>query len=373
MKKDNLHFNFRYVDSFNATYNFIMSERTAGKSVAIFTKLEKIHRKHHRTAIVIRNKIVDITETYISSIEESINKFRDKDHKIKLKYKRGNIKEGIVDIFIDGRNDEIPFLRIIALSNPISRLKSFVLRAPACIVWDEYILNTRDGEKYEPNTVLKFKEIYNTYFRETVDENQIPKWSFKCYFLGNPYSRFHPMHSEVGMDYSKLKPGYFEHNGKRDYVVWCYTIKPELKEAILKANPLYNFDADDIYTKYAFGGESINDTNFTLIAKQPEHYYLRFIFRINNKYLCIYQDNRAPADRVGYDTGRYWISVSNSINTNRRIYAVDFNQLVEGTQFITSDVKAICWRLKNSIGSRSVTYQSIEAGYLTEAIYQYIN
>lgn len=39
---------------------------------------------------------------------------------------------------------------------------------------------------------------------------------------------------------------------------------------------------------------------------------------------------------------------------------------------VTSDMRAICWKLKDAIASKDVTFGSIEAGYLSESIYAII-
>lgn len=336
-----------------------MSEREAGKTVAWITKAFKLFWKKHRTTIVLRNMINDITETYIADLGTALNKFLPDNKKVKLSFKKGSIKEGILNVYIKDGPDR-PFLRIIALSNPMSRIKSLTLEAPGMIVWDEYILNTRAGEKYEPQLILKFEELYNTYLREA-------KWKFKVYMFGNPYSRYHPVHSWLHIDYLKLKQGAFIVGD--DYVVECYQIKEELKQAILAKNPLYKFD--DTYKKYAFDGSAINDTNFTVVAKQPDNYRLAFIFRINGKYLNIYRYNK-DRDMLAFDAGKFWINTTDSYTGSNKVWAVDFNNLVVGTQLISNEVRSICWRVQNAVANRDVSFGTIEAGYLTELIYPLI-
>ena len=63
---------------------------------------------------------------------------------------------------------------------------------------------------------------------------------------------------------------------------------------------------------------------------------------------------------------------SDTYTGNRSVFSADLDNLVEGTNLITTDIKMIFWRLKNSIATREVTYSNIEAGYLVEALYSYI-
>ena len=351
MKKDKLHISLRKVDSYNKPFNFIVSEREAGKSSAILTKAYKLFKKKHRSTILIRRLIADITETYINDCGKVINKFLPKDKQIELQFKKGNIKEGIVDIFIE---DKL-FLRVIALSNPMSRIKSTMIKNPAMIVFDEFICNNRAGEKYLDQEAFKFKEIYNTYQRECHG------YILKCYFMGNPYSLYNPYWSDLNVDTLNLKPGAFI--VAKNYIIECYRIKDELREAILRRNPLYQFD--EAYKKYAFYGQAVNDSQFIIIPKRPEKFFLRYVFRINNRYLHIWCNSNND-----YLTDcRYYIEVSADTSSSKKAFAIDFNNLIQNTSLITPVLKAVFIRLKMAIAARFVSYNNIEAGYLTEALY----
>lgn len=350
MKRDNLHYSIRKIDSYNRPFNFVISEREAGKSTAILLKAYKLFKKKHKTTIILRRLINDITETYINDCGKVINKFLSKDKQIKLEFKKGNIKEGVVDVFISGKH----FIRVIAISNPMSRIKSTMVENPGMIIFDEFICNNRLGEKYVDGEAFKFKEIYNTYQRESR--------GLKCYFMGNPYSLYNPYFSDLRVDTLLLHPGAFIVSD--NYCIECYQIKKELKEKILKENPLYQFD--ESYKKYAFDGLAVNDTQFIIKPVRPDSYNLRYIFRINNRYLKIWMNNNNL-----FEESNYWIECVNSYN-GKNVYAIDFNNLVQDTRLITTQMRIIFTRLKQSIAQRRVSYNNIEAGYLTEMLYQVI-
>ena len=360
MKRDKIHFTGQHMDSYNATWNFIWSARESGKTTSWVIKAYKFHVKYKATIIVLRYLIADITDTYISDLSTVLTDF---DYDVKFKFKK-TMKEGIIDVFVDGEEDEVPIFRFIALSNPISRIKSMKLKNAGYIVLDEFILNTRVGEKYPVGLVTRFKELYNTYLRCCHTGKK-----FKLFCYGNPYSKFHPLLSNLKVNTTSLKEGDFIYNKETDTYCEAYKLKDELKQYILAHNPLYKFD--DAYSAYAFNGETINDTNFIIVEQQPENYTLNFIFRIQNKYLLIYKDTRVR-EYDAYDTGKYWIACSDTYKGNRNIYAVDLDNLIEGTVLITTNIRALCYRLSNSIANRDVSFNSIEAGYLTEDIYNYI-
>lgn len=357
IKKDKIHYSPQKIDSYNKPYNFVTSEREAGKTTAIIAyKLYKAYYHEHRPSIILRRMAVDITETYINDLQDAINDFLPEKRRIRFEFKKGSIREGIVDVTVNGR----PFCRFIAMSCPKSRIKSLRYENPKYIFVDEFIVDNRHGEKYLSDEVNKFREIYNTFNRFAARHGS----KIKCYFCGNPYSVYNPYYVWLDVDLSTIRPGAFIVG--KNYAIECYQISAELREFIRAHNPLYEFD--DAYTRYAFGGEAINDSNIVVVAKQPEGYKLRYIFRLQNKYLYIYYmaQNR---ERASTDYGKYWIKDSDTYTGARNVYAVDFNNLVNGTVLATAELRMITYRLKQCIGNRDVTYASITAGYLTEEIY----
>ena len=361
MRKDTIHYSPRRIDSHNKPFNFITSEREAGKTTAILaTKIYKEWYHHHRPSIILRRQIVDITETYITDLQDAINDFLPEKKQIEFQFRKGNIKEGIVDVLVRDK----PFCRFIAMSCPKSRIKSLRYDDPYLMIMDEFIVDNRNGEKYLVDEANKFKEIYNTFNRFATRHGHI----LKCYFCGNPYSVYNPYYVWLNVDLAQIKPGAFIVGS--NYAIECYQITQELRDFIKKNNPLYEFDDAD--PRYAFGGQAINDQTFEIQPKQPEGYRLRHIFRLQNRYLYVYWNNNPREGKFGVDYGRYWIMDKDSYDGSKTVRAIDFNNLVAGTELVTSDIKLITFRLKQAIGSRDVTYSSIGAGYLTEIIYTQI-
>lgn len=365
IKRDNIHFTGKKMFSYYATWNAVWSTRETGKTTVWANYAYKRWKREHCTTIILRYLINDITDTYISDLAGNINDFLPDDKQIKLEFKKGNIKDGIVDVFIKDQTDDVPLFRVIAISNPISRIKSMKLKNAGMMIFDEFIVNTRCGEKYPLGLITRFKEIYNTYLRCCKTGKK-----FQVFCFGNPYSKYHPLLGEWNVPFGNIKEGDFYYNHEYDVYVEAYKMKPELRELILKRNPLYKFD--NSYTDYAFNGESINDTNFDIVEQQPQNYYLKYLFRLQNRYLLIYKCSAERVNKEGIDTGRYWIATTDKYTGSRNVYSVDLDNLVSGTTMITTELKSIFWYLKNSIGERAVTYQSIEAGYLVESLYSLI-
>ena len=349
MKRDNLHFNFRTIDGYNLPFNAIISEREAGKSTAAWIDKAYAAFLKGRSSLVIRRRIADITEVYINDIGEVINKFLDEP--IVLKFKKGSIKDGIVDVYVQNRR----FIRVIALSNPMSRIKSTMIRNIDYIIFDEFICNTRVGEKYLPNEAFIFSELYNTYRRENKD--------VKCYFLGNPYSVYNPYFCWFGADLSKIKPGVILHG--KNWVIQAYQIKEELKRKILEENPLYEFD--DAYKRYAFDGIAINDEQIRVCAKQPENFYLWIIIRTESTFISVYKNKTDDTQN------RFWCKREDDIlSAKRTAVCFDLNELINKTAMYTLEDRLNNVLFKAAIGNREVLYEDVGIGYLIQNIYMYL-
>ena len=349
MELDNLHYNFRQVDGYNVPFNMVISEREVGKSTAFWLKAYKGFVKDGTTILVIRRKVVHITKAYIDDIAQIINKFTN--DKVVFQYNQSSIKEGIVDIYINDKR----FMRVCALSVDITALKSLVLRNLKYIIFDEFICNQRFGEKYLKDEASKFMEVYNTFRRESE--------KLKCYFLGNPYSLFNPYFMFFNVDTSKLKRGTII-TDKKSYVIQCYEMLPELREKILKENPLYQFD--NAYTKYAFEGKNVNDENIIIRSKLPPNFKLLYVFKSANRYIGLYrQDIFFESDILYYAE---FIPVE-KISKRRDIICFDFEELVDRVVMLSPDERYKFQKIKDAMRKRLIAFNSIECYYLLEEIY----
>ena len=349
VKKDNMHISFREIDGYNLPLNFIICEREAGKSTEFVSKMYKIY-KEGGISLIFRRNVVDITDKYIDSLQEIINKFYDED--FKLVYKSQSLKEGIVDLLDkDGKKVAL----IVALSIKVSRIKSLVLRNIRAMFFDEFICNPKFGEKYLPSEAEKWKEAYNTFYRET-------DTMLKCYFMGNPYSLHNPYFMTYNVDVMKLQKGkIYVHN---NLAIWCYEITPELREYILSRNPLYEFD--ESYKKYAFFGQAVNDENIRL-SSLPVNYALKYLFKIDGKFIGVYQNNYVD-DHID----KYFCRFEDEVSKNRNIYCYDFRELIERSAIISLDDKMKFYRFKGALQRNLVTFENINVYYLIIELYKNI-
>ena len=158
--RDNIHWSWRPIDGYNKPFNFVMSPREPGKTDS--TWWEKIYcpwcEKKTPWMYLVRQSI-EITEAMIQDIEDTLNKWSVEE--IKFQYTKGNFKDGIVDVKINGEL----FFRIVSLNIPLRRIKLAKIPNIGGVFMDEYIINPKMDEKYIKGEAFKIKEAYTTWRR----------------------------------------------------------------------------------------------------------------------------------------------------------------------------------------------------------------
>ena len=350
---DNLHYSFRNIDGYDKPYNFVISAREPGKSTMfILTKSYFQWKKTGATTLYLVRNIVEITEGLITTIQDVIiNKFTDDN--VTFQYAKASLRDGIVDIKINGKL----YMRIEALSITLRKIKQTILHNVGVIVFDEFIINPRQNEKYLPDEALKFKELYTTNKRDRFDQTK----PLKCYWLGNPYSLYNCYFVWLGISPAKLIFGKILVGAT--YAVDYYKMLPELMEKILKENPAYQFDQE--YCQYALEGKAVLDKNIKL-GKLPQNYHLRFVFKNENKYIGVFQNNYWE-DKA--DIYFCQFLTAKDISNRRVAYCFDFKELINGTEIISNEDRNKFNKFKIAMRKRLVAFQSIDCYYLIEEIY----
>lgn len=363
-KKDNLHLSTSKGDSYDVMDNFYITSRGMGKSALFWGKLYNAWKKLGRTGIVIRTIQADITSAYLDDIETLLNKFRAPADYVQIKYAKGSIKDGVVDVFITepGEAEKYLFVRVVALGIKVTRYKSLIVRNPSMMGYDEFIPNTRLGEKWLPDAPWRVKELYSTFARECEG------YTLKRYWFGNPYSRYIPyLLNYYKIDTLQLKPGDFLHG--KNYIIDLQKPKPELVELLKKQNPDLLNDIDAEWNRF-MNGEFINDENYEIQPEEPQGYQLRWVFRISNHYIGCFRSGDDPGWEGDFDCDWYVKMLPDDWKSKRRdIYAVDFDNLVAGTQLITKTDKINTQILRNAIARRRVIFKDVNSAYLLQSIY----
>lgn len=350
---DNIHYSFREVDGYNKAINFIVSPRELGKTTTFwFQKAYCGWKKNKKPWLYLVRQANEITEELLDGILLPINKFSDDN--VDFQYQRGALESGVLDVKINGEL----FFRVLALSTKIRRIKLSLIRNIAGVFMDEYIIDPKNQEKYLPNEAGKIKEIYTTYRRES-------DGILKMYFVGNLYSLYNPIWLWLGVDTNKIREGISHESDViqtgENWLVQFKMLTPELREHILKNNPLYNFDNE--YKKYALNGVPVNDQNIK-IGLLPQNYYLRFIFRIQDRNIAIYQNNYFEDKE-----DRYYCDFIDDVGAKRTIYCFEFDQLINRARVMSNDDRNRLNHFKIAMRKRQVVFSNVSCYYLVEEIY----
>lgn len=353
---DDIHFNTMLIDSYNKPFNLIQSCRSSGKTTDVFKKVYKALQKDFSPSLVLRRQIVDITESYIDDISKVINKFLDDEEQIQFYYHKSDMKAGIVDVYLsmeDLKNKKHVFLRIIGLNAKKQRLKGGVLMNIRFLIFDEFMIDLRHNEKYLPDEISRFEEIYTTYLREA------PK-GIRCYFLGNAYSYYSPYHAYFKIDANKIKMGCIITTSKCAFQLF----KPsEALIEILKNNPLY--DVSDKYEAYALYGVPVNDTNIKIESVQPSNFKLFCVFKIDDVILGVYYNNENyEKDFI------FWVSQIKWDSSYKRIaYAFDLRDVMQSAYIPTKNILQTFAPIKRAMMQYNIAYKDINASYQLETIF----
>lgn len=355
---DNIHFIPDKIDSHNKAINIVQSCRSSGKTTSILKKITKAFTEKGQPSLILRRRIADITASYIEDMEKVINKFRGEDKQIKFFYCKGDIKSGIVDIYtslLDMKNHTNVFLRVIGLSAPIMRLKGGVLNNVRYIMYDEFMIDVRSGEKWLPDEIKRFRELYTTYLREASE-------NIKVWLLGNSYSWYSPYHAWLKIKASDLSLGCLLVGSNYTFNLWKPS--PELIE-LLKQNPMC--DLDDKYEQYAIYGIPVNDQNINICNNLPRNFALFTVFRINDINLGIYVDNGNTDKNIDFTI--YVKSIDWNPEYKRKAMAFNLQDMTSATFIPTKTILNLLLPIKRAMMEGSIAYQDIGDSYNLEMLY----
>lgn len=350
MKLDSIHYDYRKIDGYPQPFKFVLSARELGKTTVFWVK--KIYsgfRKDKRPWIYLTRQAVDISEAAITTIENYINKFSEEfgGEEINLRYSRSDLNKGICDVYI-GKD---LFFRFVALSIPLRRIKLCVLKGLKGVFIDEYIIDSRTGERYIKDEAFKLKEAYTTWVRECPN--------LRVYFSANPYSLYNPLFLAFDVDTRALKIGTFYTS---DILVIEYAkISPELRAAILAKNPLYKFDED--YTDYALEGTAINDKNVR-VGERDAYSPLKFVFKVRERYFGAWQ-GRTP-------DVRYYVTELDEISKRRSAFCLDLADLVENCALISVADKLRLTTFRDAMSRNAVVYENVNIFYIFVEVFKHL-
>lgn len=358
MEYDNIHWqNLTKLMSYNKPFIEAISGRGPGKTTDVQKFIWNDWKKRKHIFVIVKRLIKDVHEAYIQDLENGFNRFLPENERIKFKYAKKSLDDGIVDIKIEGHEE--PFIRICALSNPLERLKGqcFLENNLRLIWFDEHKINRKLGEKYLPSEWQRFQELYSTLTRFSCGNLQ-------CVFTGNNYSITDPYTAGLKVDVKAVRVGEILVGDK--YVFEDIKLTPELRQWILDHNPLFDFGEDDAYTKYALDGMSVDDQRIKIIEKHPQNYKLQYVFNINNSLCAVYINNRfiMPNEDV------FWVEIIEKYDSERRdIFCFNVYDLFEGNVLLNPMMKSKFAFLCECFRRRKMSFKDVNAAFAFEQVY----
>lgn len=323
--------------------NMIIGPREPGKTTHLSARAWTHVCKCGETLVYLARNPTLITDQLVEKVRGDMNKF----FEVPPFYMNSAAaKTGNVDVYCEG----FPVMRIVALNMGRDLLKKVTVPHPSFILFDEFLRDTKAGDRYLTDEAGRFKELYSTIVRE--------HRGLKAYFIGNIYSLYNPYALDWGVDTTKLRPGMIYANDK--CAVEMVTLTDKLKKEIIRKNPFYEFD--DFYSRYAIDGKAKNDGSIVVVKSHPRNYSLDFTIRTGSRLIGVYSRR---GEKAPY---KYWVGWANG-NERKKAYAYDIKEVVENTKVVGRMDRYITYWFREAMGEHQVAFGDLACYYLIEEIY----
>lgn len=271
MVKNNDYFNTNKIDSHNALFNFVVTNRNSGKTWALKLKAIGSFIKKGYVTIWLRRFTSDIKNRYLEHFYTnkmiSINK--------KVDFAKLT-RKGQVFYY-----NKKPFLYVVSLSSQ-QKLKGFDIPNVKYIVYDEFTTTQQKYNHYRGNEAIDFLDLYMTFKRNN---------NVKCYFLGNKETFTNPYYT-----FFNIKPPPIHFEGIKKYKQNSILIYQDNKLLTQNIDNLSNALLDTPYYKYLFDGDMKTQqlVNFSKLPSGAilylQFYYANNVYQIkvsNNNYYVV--------------------------------------------------------------------------------------
>lgn len=255
-------YSFKKIDEQDCLFNFIISMRSAGKTIAMKNKMLDIAKKGKRFVYIRRNA----TETKSVAMKEFFNKL------FLLGYH--NEYNGLIKFEKDCftvENEVIGYVIPLSTSN---NSRSMDFNDIDAIFFEEFVLMEDDKHKYLKDEVFKFLELYSTIARD----KDIP-----VYFIGNNIQLYNPY-----FIYFDLKPPVTGIKKWNDMAIEIWQNEDlEIEKSKSRFGKIISHTA---YGDYSIKNNSFQ-TNTNLIRKMDKGATPLFDFKFDNVIYGIWKSN----------------------------------------------------------------------------------
>lgn len=263
--------------SYNQTYNFVMSERSGGKSFDWKLRAINDYKKLGKQKVWVRREKVEFSEEFRTQFFVDIQyKFPEDNFEVK------ETEAGAIGL-INGE----PFIFFRALSLVLKH-KSIPMPNVNFIVYDEFIINPNVGN-YLKGEVFRLLELFHTIGRPTtqivngVEKLVDPKT--RIVFLGNSISVVNPYFIQMSIKPNMQKEFTLFKDKKAVIQIWSGVEHKEYMRTTSLGQAIEGTD----YGRYATENEFLLDRDVFISKKSSKARYL-IGFRLNGNILGIWAD-----------------------------------------------------------------------------------
>ena len=313
---DDIHYNSKRLDSFNKTFNFIISGRGSGKSTRILKKVLDAYKRDGSVTLWLMRNETQYTDFYVSSFLNHFEQYEG------LFTKPSGVYDG-------DRNT--PVVIFAAISTAMAKIKSIQVDKVKFIIFEEFIPNLRlPNQRYQKNEAETLLTVYDTIARNN-------NYLTKVYWLGNPYQLNNPYFQFFKIDPKKVR----ENKGKiyiphPDIAIDYFDTNAQIKA--LRAETPYARVAriNDEYYRTSFEGDEASPPTCRVMKVKPESARLSMVIKVEGADLMVYTLMNPIADETyKWKIFIYWCEIGR-YNGQRVKLAIDLDDFDETSKMMDS-------------------------------------
>ena len=346
LKLDDTHCDFSAIDGLEKPMNCVIAGRHDGKTTTFLMKKAWPNFRKGKMTMLLFRQVNAVNEYTIRYYETLMNPFMDKPLNLRLCKGENGVAVAL--------HDRKPLFACVPLAMKTQSLKQTLFERCPLMVFDEYEIDPRKGEKYLPHEYDAFETLFGTMSKLNPD--------LRFYALTNPYSAYNPLFVRWGVNTKSLRVDSMQ-KGDR-WAVWFKSLNPRLVEMLKEKDPL--FDERSEYGRWAYGGSFANDRN-NHVAEMRGSYRLcqRFVFE-GQRYAAY------ESTDFFEDVPSFYFRKDRDKGARRSAYAFDFSDMVANTVLCTRDDRNLLTRIKRAMKVQDYSCDSIETENAFQSIYEVI-
>ncbi len=347
LQLDDIHCDFSAIDGLERPFNCVIAGRHDGKTTTFLMKKSWPNFRKGKMTMLLFRQVNTVNEYTIRYYESLMQPFLDVP--LNLKLAKG---ENGVAVAMHGKK---PLFACVPLAMKTQSLKQTLFENCPLMVFDEYEIDPRKGEKYLPHEYDAFETLFGTMSKLNPD--------LRFYALTNPYSAYNPLFMRWGVNTRALKVDSMQ-KGK-EWAVWFKSLNPKLVEKLKAKDPL--FDEKSEYGRWAYGGSFANDRNNHVdIMRGGYRLSQRFVF--DGQRFAAYE----VTDFLNESLPSFYFKKDKDRGERRSAYAFEFADMASNTLLYTRDDRNLLTRMKRAMKVQDYACDSIETENVFQAIYDVI-